>query len=182
METRISLLENHTISFTSSRGSKGCRCAPLRISLGFTLHQAESHRAVETWPGAGGVLLVDSLGVRRGCGSGQSPQGGSLRHSFQVWAGTLASPLGVSVPHVPRSAFESSDTGCDFPVRSSGALWWIFLAACGLPLDAGGGSCAPVAMSGLLAGVSSLVEVHGLSCPAAGGIILDQGLDPCSLH
>lgn len=72
---------------------------------------------METWPGAGGVLLVDSLGVRGGCGSGQSPRGGSLRHSLQVWARTLASPLGVNVPHVPRSAFESRDTGCDF------ALW-----------------------------------------------------------
>lgn len=43
---------------------------------------------------------------------------------------------------------------------------------------AASGSYALAVMSGLLTGVTPLAEVHGLSCPAAGGIILDQGLDP----
>ena len=65
------------------------------------------------------------------------------------------------------------------------SLWglrWIFAAACGLSVVAAGGSYALVVMSGLLTGVTSLAEVHGLSCPAAGGIILDQGLDPRARH
>ena len=29
---------------------------------------------------------------------------------------------------------------------------------------------------------ASVVEPHGLSCPTASGIFLDQGLNPCPLH
>ena len=64
-------------------------------------------------------------------------------------------------------------------------LWglrWIFAAACGLSLVAASGSYALAVMSGLLTGVTPLAEVHGLSCPAAGGIILGQGLDRSPPH
>ena len=64
-------------------------------------------------------------------------------------------------------------------------LWglrWIFAAACGLSLVAASGGYALAVMSGLLTGVTPLAEVHGLSCPAAGGIILGQGLDRSPPH
>ena len=39
-----------------------------------------------------------------------------------------------------------------------------------------------VTMHGLLIAVAFLVIMHGLSCPTACEIFLDQGLNLCSLH
>ena len=39
-----------------------------------------------------------------------------------------------------------------------------------------------VVVAGWLQSASSVVMAHGLSCPTAYGIFLDQGLNPCLLH
>ena len=64
----------------------------------------------------------------------------------------------------------------------------------GLPLVAESGRCSLLARRRLLITVASLVAAlgrpspgsavvaHGISCSAAGGILPDQGSDPCLLH
>ena len=81
------------------------------------------------------------------------------------------------------------------------------VAAHRLPLVVVNGACSLVAMSGLLIAVASLAMehrlrgawalvavaqgrqrtesvavAHGLSCPVAYGVFLDQGSNPCFLH
>ena len=55
-------------------------------------------------------------------------------------------------------------------------LCWVFVAECMLSLVVASGGCYMLWSTGLV------VVAHGLSRPAAGGVFLDQGLNPCSLH
>ena len=73
-------------------------------------------------------------------------------------------------------------------------LQWVSFAARRIPLVAASGAYSLAVMCGLLAAVASLVAehglqspgeivvVHGLSCSAACGTFLDQGLNICPLH
>ena len=73
-------------------------------------------------------------------------------------------------------------------------LCWVFVAACGLSLVVASGGYSLVAVRGPLTvvvfccgaqglGTWALVAaVHGLRCPAARGILLDQGSNSCPLR
>ena len=72
-------------------------------------------------------------------------------------------------------------------------LHLVFVAVCGRSLAAVGKSYSLVVMRRLIyvispvaehgfQSLSSRVVVHGLSCPTACGVFLDQGSNPCPLH
>ena len=71
-------------------------------------------------------------------------------------------------------------------------LLWACVAACGPALVVSGAlsfarSCLPAAMVSLLWSTCSGREgsvgaAHGLGCPMAGGVFLDQGSSLCPLH
>ena len=74
-------------------------------------------------------------------------------------------------------------------------LHWVFIAAQWLSLVASSGGYSLVVLCRLLTVVASLVAkhrlqgmqasvvvAHGLSCPTASGIFLDQGSNLCPLH
>lgn len=71
----------------------------------------------------------------------------------------------------------------------------VFIFACGLSLVVANGSYSPAAVQGLLiprvapvvrhglcGALAPGVAVHRLSCPLAGGIFWEQGLNPCPPH
>ena len=74
-------------------------------------------------------------------------------------------------------------------------LHWVFIAAQWLSLVASSGGYSLVVLCRLLTVVASLVAkhrlqgmqasvvvAHGISCPTASGIFLDQGSNLCPLH
>lgn len=117
----MSLLENHTTTFTSSLGNKGWKCSTPRKSLGLTPHQVDSHRAAETWPGEGRpapwtAQVATEAGMERPRRGGVAREGGSSRLLPSLGRKSWL-VLEISVPHFPHSAFENRDIGCGFPIR-----------------------------------------------------------------
>ena len=112
----------------------------------------------------------------------------------------------LQLPHVPRTMQRSDviihngQMSTPFPfllfLKKDFYFWfhWVLIPVRGLSLAVASGGCSLWQCTGvslewflLLRSTNpraraSVGVVHGLSCPVACGIFLDQGLNPCPLH